>query len=225
LLYGINFPDFVRTYKNIPVPKKVSDGNFEELVPNLLNLYKKNPVDVSNDVKKYILQAVCVECNGTRLAWLGREVTFNSKTIIDVTRCTFSELLAWLQNLDNLLKEDELPVLTAFSSTLKKRTSHVIEVGLPYLTLDCTLPTLSAGESQRLRLAGLLGSGLTGVLYVVDESTTGLHPHDTAKLLQTLKKIQEAGNTVLIIEHDMDVVGKANYILDIGPAGVVKVDR
>jgi len=96
---------------------------------------------------------------------------------------------------------------------------HLIEVGLGYLTLERTLPSLSAGESQRVRLASLLGSGLTGVLYVLDEPTTGLHPHDNAKLLKTLKKIQETGNTVLIIEHDMDIVKHADYILDIGPGG------
>ena len=115
--------------------------------------------------------------------------------------------------------EDELQVLAALSSALKERTSNLIEVGLDYLTLDRTLPSLSAGESQRLRLAGLLGSGLTGVLYVLDEPTTGLHPHDTAKLLKTLRMIQEAGNTVLIIEHDMDVIKNVDYIIDVGPGG------
>lgn len=219
LLYGINFPDFVRKYKNIPAPKKVSDGNFEGVIPSLLNLYKKNPVGALHEVKKYMVHAACVECSGTCLTTLGRNVTVGGKTIVDIARFTFNELLAWLQNLDGLINKDELQILRAFSGALQERTSHVIEVGLHYLTLDRTLPTLSAGESQRLRFAGLLGCGLTGVLYVLDEPTTGLHPHDTGKLLTTLKKIKEAGNTVLIIEHDMDVVEKADYILDIGPAG------
>jgi len=219
LLYGITFPDFVKAHKNITAPKKVSEGNFEGVIPQLLNLYKKNPVKASNDVKKYIVHEPCTECKNTRLARLGREVMVGGKTIIDVTRLSLSELLEWLHGLDKLVKEDELHVLTAFSGALKERTSNVIEVGLHYLTLDRALPSLSAGESQRVRLAGLLGSGLTGVLYVLDEPTTGLHPHDTIKLLTTLRKIQEAGNTVLVIEHDMDVVEKADYILDIGPGG------
>lgn len=219
LLYGVTFPDFVKNYKHIPTPKKVSEGNFEGLIPNLLSLYKKNPANASQDIKKYIVHQPCVECSGTCLARLGRNVTVVGKTITDVSRLTFDELFAWLQSLDSLISQEELQVLTAFSGALQERTSNVIEVGLSYLTLDRTLPTLSAGESQRLRLAGLLGCGLTGVLYVLDEPTTGLHPHDTGKLLTTLKKIQEAGNTVLVIEHDMDVVGKADYILDIGPAG------
>ncbi len=117
------------------------------------------------------------------------------------------------------MSEDELQVLAALSGALKERTSHLIEVGLDYLTLERTLPSLSAGESQRVRLASLLGSGLTGVLYVLDEPTTGLHPHDNAKLLKTMRMIQETGNTVLIIEHDMDIVKHADYILDVGPGG------
>ena len=121
--------------------------------------------------------------------------------------------------MDHHVSENELQVLSALSGALKERTSHLIEVGLDYLTLERTLPSLSAGESQRVRLAGLLGSGLTGVLYVLDEPTTGLHPHDNAKLLKTMRMIQETGNTVLIIEHDMDIVKHVDYIIDVGPGG------
>lgn len=219
LLYGITFPDFVKTHNDIKAPKKVSEGNFEGVIPKLLNMYKKNPAKASHDIKKYIILEPCPACKNRRLARLGRVVTVGGKTIIDVVGLNLSELLEWIQDLDQLISGDELHVLTAFSGALKERTSHLIEVGLHYLTLDRTLPTLSAGESQRTRLAALLGSGLTGVLYVLDEPTTGLHPHNTAKLLKTLKKIQEAGNTVLVIEHDMDVVEKADYIIDVGPGG------
>src|SRR5581483_8004721 len=161
----------------------------------------------------------CTECEGSRLGILGREVTIYGKTIIDTTKFSLNELLAWLYALDEHVPEDDLKVLRAFSEALKKRISNLIEVGLEYLSLDRPLPSLSAGESQRVRLASLLGSGLTGVLYVLDEPTTGLHPRDNTKLLKTLRKIQEAGNTVLIIEHDMDMVKHADYVLDIGPEG------
>ncbi len=219
LLYGINYPDFVKAHKNFTIPKKVSEGNFEGVVPPLLNLYKKNPLNASHDVKKYIMHTNCSECNGLRLARLGRQITVGSKTIIDVAKLNLNELFQWIDNLEKDVSSDELPILAAFSDALKERTSHLIEVGLEYLTLDRTLPSLSAGESQRVRLASLLGSDLSGVLYVLDEPTTGLHSHDNAKLLKTIRKIQEAGNTVLIIEHDMDVVKHADYILDIGPGG------
>lgn len=219
LLYGITFPDFVKAHKDIQAPKKISEGNFEGVIPHLLNLYKKNPEKASNDVKKYIVHEPCNECKNTRLARLGREVTVCGKTIIDVVGLNLRELLQWIQGLGHDVPDDESQVLSALSGALKERTSHLIEVGLDYLTLDRTLPSLSAGESQRVRLASLLGSGLTGVLYVLDEPTTGLHPHDNAKLLKTLRMIQETGNTVLIIEHDMDIVRHADYILDIGPGG------
>lgn len=219
LLYGTTFPDFIKTYKDIKAPKKVSEGNFEGIIPQLLDPYKKNPLKVSNDIKKYFIRQVCHECKNTGLARVGREATINGKTIIDIVGLNLNDLLQWIHDLEKYIPEDELQILAAFSGALKERTSNLIEVGLDYLTLDRTLPSLSAGESQRLRLAGLLGCGLTGVLYVVDEPTTGLHPYDTAKLLKTLRKIQEAGNTVLIIEHDIDVIKTADYIIDIGPAG------
>ncbi len=219
LLYGIHYPDFVKAHKGIAAPKKVSEGNFEGIVPHLLNFYKKNPLKASNEVKKYIMQQACTECNNSGFAKLAREVTVGGKTIGEVAALNLRALLAWLQELDQHVQEDELQVLKALGDALKERTTHLIEVGLEYLSLERTLPSLSAGESQRVRLASLLGSGLTGVLYVLDEPTTGLHPHDSAKLLNTMRKIQEMGNTVLIIEHDMDMVKRADYILDVGPKG------
>lgn len=197
LLHGI------KKYKNIKEPKKVSEGRFEGIISHLL----KNPN------KKYISNQPCSDCNGTRLGKIGREVTVAGKTIIDVAAYHLRDLLKWIKGLDGGA------VLAALSDTLEERISNLIEVGLDYLTLDRTLPSLSGGELQRLRLAGLLGSGLTGILYVLDEPTTGLHPHDTAKLLKTLRKIQEAGNTVLVIEHDPDVIKHMDYIIDIGPGG------
>lgn len=219
LLYGIAFPDFVKAHKGIAVPKKVSEGNFEGIIPHLLNLYKKNPSKASPEVKKYIAHEPCSECNNSGFAQLAREVTVGGKTIIDVVALNLRELLEWIQGLDKQIEEDEVYVFKALKDALKERTSHLIEVGLDYLTLERTLPSLSAGESQRVRLASLLGSGLTGVLYVLDEPTTGLHPHDNAKLLNTMRMLQEMGNTVVIIEHDMDIVKHADYILDIGPGG------
>ena len=219
LLYGVTYPDFVKAHKGIEAPKKVSEGNFEGIIPHLLNLYKKNPLKASNEVKKYIVHAACTECNNSGFAKLARKVTVGGKTIIDVVALNLRELLQWIEELDRQMEEDELQVLKALGDALKERTSHLIEVGLDYLTLERTLPSLSAGESQRVRLASLLGSGLTGVLYVLDEPTTGLHPHDNGKLLKTMRMIQETGNTVLIIEHDMDIVRHADYILDIGPGG------
>lgn len=219
LLYGVTFPDFVKAHKNIKEPKKVSEGKFEGIVPYLLNRYTSNPTKLPSTLKKYILHEPCPECHQARLGKLGREALVCGKTIIDVAGLNLCELLKWINVLDLHASEDELQVLAALSSSLKERTSNLIEAGLDYLALDRTLPSLSAGESQRLRLACLLGSGLTGVLYVLDEPTTGLHPHDTVKLLKTLRMIQEAGNTVLVIEHDLDVIKNVDHIIDVGPGG------
>ncbi len=219
LLYGINFPNFIKLYKHVQAPKKVSDGNFEGVANQILNLYKKNSSTAPAYVQNYIINKPCCDCKSSRLGNLGRDVTVGGKTIIEVGKLTLGELLFWLQNIEMNLLEDERPIFNAFSGALKARTSHLIEVGLEYLTLNRTLPSLSAGESQRVRLARVLGSGLTGVLYVLDEPTTGLHPSDNEKLLRTMRKIQELGNTVLMVEHDMDMVRHADYIIDIGPGG------
>jgi len=219
LLYGITFPEFVKTHKNIKEPKKVGEGKFEGLVPYLLNRYKSNPIKIPGSIEKYITHQPCLECHNAGLGKVGRETTVCGKTIMDVVSLSLSDLLEWINGLDSQVSEDELQAFRTLSSALQERTSNLIEVGLNYLTLDRTLPSLSAGESQRVRLASLLGSGLTGVLYVLDEPTTGLHPYDTSKLLKTLRMIQEAGNTVLIIEHDPDVIKNVDYIIDIGPGG------
>ena len=198
LLYGVS------CYKDVKEPKKVSDGKFEGLVPNLMSRYKNNP--------QYFTHEPCQECQCSRLGKIGREVTVGGKTIVEVTSLNLSDLLQWIETLEG-------KIFSALSDALKDRTSNLIEVGLDYLTLERSLPSLSAGEAQRVKLAGVLGSGLTGVLYVLDEPTTGLHPHDTAKLLRTLRKIQEAGNTVLVIEHDIEFIKHVDHILDVGPGG------
>lgn len=219
LLYGVSFPEFVKAHKNVKEPKKVSEGKFEGIIPYLLSRYKSNPHKLPNALKQYISHEPCLVCCNARLGKIGREATICGKTIIEVAGLNLGDLLAWINTLESKALEDELQVLIALAGALKERTSNVLEVGLDYLTLDRSLPSLSAGESQRLKLACVLGSGLTGVLYVLDEPTTGLHPHDTTKLLKTLRGIQEAGNTVLIIEHDPDVIKSVDYIIDVGPGG------
>lgn len=219
LLYGVTFPAFVQAHQATKEPKKVSDGRFEGVVPYLLNRYKQQPAKAPDAIKRYLSREPCPACHHARLGKLGRSVTLHGKTLIDVVQLTLNELLTWLHALEVHVSQDEAQVFAALSSALKERTGNLIEVGLDYLTLDRPLPSLSAGESQRLKLACVLGSGLTGVLYVLDEPTTGLHPHDTAKLLNTLRQIQEAGNTVLLIEHDLDVIRQADYIIDVGPGG------
>ena len=218
LMYGVTYPDFIKRYKGIKLPKKVGEGKFEGIVSYIMARYKSNPAKAPDDIKKFIVRKSCPACNNTRLGKIGRKVTVAGKTIIDVTSFSLSKFLEWLQVLEQILLKDELQAFNALSHGLIERTSSLIDVGLYYLSLDRSIPSLSAGEAQRLRLAAALGSSaLTGVLYILDEPTTGLHPHDTAKLLRTLRKIQENDNTVLVIEHDLDVIKNADYIIDVGP--------
>lgn len=214
LLYGVDFPEFVKTRKNVKKPKKVSEGRFEGLVSYLLKSRT-----LPEGMKKYVRHKPCTACQRTRLGKIGREVTVHGKTLVNLTGLSLTDLLAWIQALEKEISQDESEVFEALACAMKQRVENLIEVGLGYLTLDRSLPSLSVGESQRLRLACVLGSGLTGILYVLDEPTTGLHPHDTRKLVKTLRRIQEAGNTVLIIEHDLEMIKEVDYILDIGPGG------
>lgn len=211
LLYG------GQAFKEIKEPKKVSDGKFEGIVTYLLGRYKNGKLQPA--LQKYIQRQPCSECQNAGLGKVGRGVTVCGKTMMEVAGLNLSELLEWIEGLEGKVAEDEREVLAAFSSALKERTANLIEVGLDYLTLERPLPSLSAGESQRVRLASVINSGLTGVLYVLDEPTTGLHSHDTAKLVRTLRKIQEEGNTVIVIEHDLDVIKNVDFILDVGPGG------
>lgn len=219
LLYGISFPSFAETHKHIQTPKKISAGAFEGIIPYLMRHHKKNLEKASNDTKKYMLHKQCNDCTGSGFSKSAKEVTVGEKNIIEVSRLNLQELLQWIQSLDDSLSNHESQVFATMGDAIKERISHLIEVGLEYVTLERTLPSLSAGEAQRVKLANLLGSGLTGVLYVLDEPTTGLHPHDNAKLLNTIRMIQKAGNTVLIIEHDPEIIKHADYILNIGPGG------
>ncbi|MGE3954843.1 MAG: ABC-ATPase UvrA [Parachlamydiales bacterium] len=217
LLHGIHHSPFVKAHP-AKAPKKVGEGRFEGLIPYLLGRYRSAPT-LPSDIAPYLSQAPCLECAGTRLGPLGRKSTVCGKTLTEIAALSLTPLLEWVGDLTTSLSESDQPVIDTLAGPLQERISNLIEVGLDYLTLDRPLPSLSAGEAQRVRLAGLLASELTGVLYVLDEPTAGLHPHDTAKLLKTLRRIQEAGNTVLVIEHDLDVIRSVDYVIELGPGG------
>lgn len=134
-----------------------------------------------------------------------------------VSRLPLTDFAVWVDGLSDELARDEASVAEPVLVDLRERTRRLIDVGVGYLTLERSSPTLSAGEAQRLRLAALLGSGLTGVLYVLDEPTIGLHPRDTGRLINVLCQLRNLGNTVLVIEHDLEMVRAADYVVDIGP--------
>lgn len=214
---GVDSAKFKALYPNVKKPKKVNDGFFK----GVLTFMKEKAVENAKKEKRNskitssFVTKTCPECLGSRLGFEGRTTTIQEKTLVDVSKYDLKELMKWISNL--LLSEIEMKIASAVVSDLKKRIGNVIKIGLGYLSLDRSISSLSGGEAQRLKLSNIIDSGLTGVLYILDEPTTGLHPHDGKMLLDALKHIRDLGNTVLVIEHDTDFIKACDYIIDFGP--------
>jgi excinuclease ABC subunit A len=227
LFYGVYGPQFRRHYPDTKPPASVGQGNFEGIITNLLRRYEEhihNP-DYRADIEKLLIKQACPDCRGDRLRPESRHVTVAGQTIVVVSQLPLTDLAAWLDGLPDALSPDEASIAEPVLADLHERIRRLIDVGVGYLTLERASPTLSAGEAQRLRLAALLGSGLTGVLYVLDEPTIGLHPRDTELLTSVLRQLRDLGNTVLVIEHDLDMVRAADYVVDMGPGAGEKGGR
>ena len=219
LLYGANSPQFRRHYPDTDPPATVRKGRFEGVSTNLLRRYAERIHDPAYREKmdRYLVQQVCPDCQGTRLRPEARRVTVLGQNIIALSRLPLTELAVWIDNLRGGVSVEEWSIAEAIVIDLQERVRRLVDVGVGYLTLERSSPTLSAGEAQRLRLASLLGSGLTGVLYILDEPTIGLHPRDTGKLVRVLYDLRDLKNTVLVVEHDLDMMHRADYLVDIGP--------
>jgi excinuclease ABC subunit A len=219
LLYGVRGPQFRRHRPDIEPPTTIAQGNFEGIITNLLRRYEEhidNP-DYRAEIEKLLVKQRCPDCNGERLRPESRQVSVAGQTIITASQLPLSDLTTWLDHLSQRLTPDEAAIAAPVLADLRERTRRLTDVGVGYLTLERSAPTLSAGEAQRLRLAALLGSGLTGVLYVLDEPTIGLHPRDMQRLIKVLRQLRDLGNTVLVIEHDLEMVRAADHVIDMGP--------
>ncbi|HEY9062641.1 MAG TPA: excinuclease ABC subunit UvrA [Pseudobacteroides sp.] len=219
LFYGVLSPQFCRHFPNIQPPDSVGKGKFEGVVTNVLRRYGERASDAGyrEKMEKMLVQQVCHVCNGERLREESRRVIVNGRSITEVNKMSLSELSQWIGSLSEDILTEGLKIVKPIVDDISERIKRLIDVGVGYLTLERSAPTLSAGEAQRLRLAMLLGSGLTGVLYVLDEPTTGLHARDTGRLVNVLRQLRDMGNTVLVIEHDIEMMRAADYIIDIGP--------
>ena len=223
LLFGVDSPLFRRHFPNIEPPTTVRQGHFEGIATNLLRRYAEHihehihEADYRDKLEEFLVTQTCPDCAGTRLRPESRVVTVNGQTIIAVSRLPLGDLGAWLDGLPAVLSPDEMIIAEPILVDLSERITRLVEVGAGYLTLERSSPTLSAGEAQRLRLASLLGSGLSGVLYVFDEPTIGLHHRDTRRLIDVLRRLRDLGNTVLVIEHDLEMIAAADYVVDFGP--------
>ncbi|MGL4954197.1 MAG: excinuclease ABC subunit UvrA, partial [Cetobacterium sp.] len=197
------------------------EKDFEGIVKNLERRYKESFSESAREEieNRFMIDKICKVCNGKRLKPEVLAVTVYKKNIIEITELSIKEALKFFETIE--LTEKERQIAAEILKEIKERLSFMINVGLDYLSLARETKTLSGGESQRIRLATQIGSGLTGVLYVLDEPSIGLHQRDNDKLLATLNRLKELGNTLIVVEHDEDTMYQADYILDMGPgAGV-----
>ena len=203
------------------VEKKITYKKvFEGIIPNLARrFHETDSAGVREDLKKYMGFKACSKCNGSRLNQASGAVRVGGKRIWEMVSMSVKQAGQLITSLD--LNGKEKLIASAIISELAQRLTFLEDVGLDYLTLDRSAATLSGGESQRIRLATQIGSKLTGVLYVLDEPSIGLHQRDNARLLNTLMNLKKLGNTVLVVEHDEDTIRASDHIIDVGPgAGI-----
>ncbi|MFN6924305.1 MAG: excinuclease ABC subunit UvrA [Tabrizicola sp.] len=195
---------------------------YEGIIPNMERRYRETDSAWSREeMERYQSNRACGACGGYRLKPEALAVKIAGLHIGQVVQMSITEAHAWIEGVAGTLTKQQNEIARAILKEIRERLGFLVNVGLNYLTLSRAAGTLSGGESQRIRLASQIGSGLTGVLYVLDEPSIGLHQRDNDRLLTTLKNLRDAGNTVLVVEHDEDAIREADYVFDMGPgAGV-----
>ena len=220
ILYGSDKEIIEFTYLNTSGTATKRRYAFEGIIANMERRYHEtdSPM-IREELAKYLSQKPCTVCNGARLNISARNVFIDNKPIHRVTRYPIRQSLAFFNELNLPGKRGEISA--KIIKEIRERLEFLVNVGLDYLTLDRSADTLSGGEAQRIRLASQIGAGLVGVMYVLDEPSIGLHQRDNQRLLNTLFRLRDLGNTVIVVEHDEDAIRSADHIVDIGPgAGV-----
>ncbi|NJD26420.1 MAG: excinuclease ABC subunit UvrA [Betaproteobacteria bacterium] len=220
VLYGSGRDTIAFRYANEKGTRFDRSHIFEGIIPNLERRYRGSDSSaVREELSKYISNSTCPACGGTRLRTEARHVRVGERTLHEISRLPLGEARNHFNCLQ--LAGHKAQVAEKILKEITARLTFLIDVGLDYLCLERSAETLSGGEAQRIRLASQIGSGLTGVMYVLDEPSIGLHQRDNDRLLQTLRNLRDMGNTVLVVEHDEDAIRSADYVVDIGPgAGV-----
>ncbi len=196
-----------------------SFSGFEGVIPRMGRLYRDTESENSRaDIEHYMVSTPCPVCQGKRLKPESLAVTIGGRNIMDVGEMSVVHELEWINEIgDKVLSEREKMIAQEILKEIQSRLGFLKDVGLEYLTIGRASATLSGGEAQRIRLATQIGSGLMGVLYICDEPTVGLHPADDARLINTLKRLRDLGNTILVVEHDEAMMRAADHIIDMGP--------
>jgi excinuclease ABC subunit A len=223
ILYGVRKRIEIR-YTNNSGRVRLYETRYEGVVNNLMRRYEQTDSESMRDrIEAYMAQIPCKTCNGQRLTPPALAVTVGDKNIHETTLYPIAELLAWIESLrgtegvEGGLNDREKEIAKQILNEIQSRVGFLNDVGLNYLTLSRSAGTLSGGEAQRIRLASQIGSRLTGVLYVLDEPSIGLHQRDNDRLIRTLTDLRDLGNTVLVVEHDEDTMRSADWLLDLGP--------
>lgn len=215
ILYGAEEPVYVE-YMSITGRKKSYYAFWYGLVNNLERRYREAESESQREkIEAYMRPKVCDECKGARLNQFALSVKFRGLNIAELTAMDVRKLLSWFEGLE--LTDLERKIGERLINEIKKRLGFLVDVGLDYLTLDRSTSTLSGGEAQRIRLATQIGSGLTGVIYVLDEPSIGLHQRDNKKLIDTLLRLRDMENTLIVVEHDEETIRSADWIVDLGP--------
>ncbi|MGH1378269.1 MAG: excinuclease ABC subunit UvrA [Alphaproteobacteria bacterium] len=210
--------------EKVPLTYKSKQNTWENTKPfeGVINNMERRMMETeSNNVReslsKYQSSAPCDACNGSRLKTESLAVKIDNKTISDISGLSIQDAQLWFSNASKTLSTQQQQIAEKILKEIEDRLTFLINVGLEYLNLSRASGTLSGGESQRIRLASQIGSGLTGVLYVLDEPSIGLHQRDNNRLLKTLKRLRDIGNTVIVVEHDEDAIRIADHLIDMGP--------
>jgi excinuclease ABC subunit A len=191
---------------------------YEGVIPRLERLYHDTESENSRAyIERYMVSKPCTVCQGKRLKPESLAVTINGRNIVDVTSMSVTQVMEWATDTSDIFTKREQMISQQILKEINARLGFLVDVGLEYLTVDRPSATLSGGEAQRIRLATQIGSGLMGVLYICDEPTVGLHSADDFRLIQTLKRLRDLGNTVLVVEHDEAMMRASDHIVDLGP--------
>lgn len=216
LLHGFDSGEVKKLYPDVVPPKMVTSGKFEGVYSTLWRRLSEKG-GITKQLEGYFASEKCPACQGERLNELSRSVTVQETRLPELVLLSLEELLDWMTVLESSLEGPKQVMVAPYVLDVKTKIQRIVKLGLGYLTLDRQTMTLSGGEAQRIKLAATLDSTLTGILYILDEPTIGLHPKDTHGIIKILKNLRDLGNTILVIEHDTDVMRQADHIIDIGP--------
>src|SRR5207248_7962003 len=216
-LYGTNGDRLYISYRNRFGRRRSYTTTFEGIVPNLERRYRETDSDYSREkIEEYMSVRPCPECHGARLRPESLAVRVGGRGIHEVTHLSAKRAIEWFAALE--LSDTERQIARLVLREIDERLRFLDNVGVGYLSLERAAATLSGGEAQRIRLATQIGSSLVGVLYILDEPSIGLHQRDNAKLIATLQRLRDLGNTVLVVEHDEGTMRAADHLIDMGPA-------